>query len=146
MGADLDRFEGLDKVQDEGVDVPIIGPDGEPLGWTIRVAGPDSARAKRIQRRIVASRVNRRTTAALSSEEVEAEQLQGLAELTIGWSPVKLFGGDFPYSAANAKKLYSTSFLGFVRDQVNIGSGDRAGFFEKLSTGSAKPSEQPGQT
>lgn len=139
MTVDLDVFSNLAAVQEEGIDVDIMGPDGEPLGWTIRMAGPDSERARRAERRMINGRLGIRKPTA---ESIEDEVLQGIAEMTISWTPVILFGADLPCTVENAKKVYSTPSLRFVFDQINIAAGDRARFFSLSQKGSAKPSKK----
>lgn len=134
---DLSQFDTLSAAQEQGIDVEILDPAGKPIGVSIKMAGPDSERAKKAQRRITNARLARRNLKPLTAEEIEEEVMASLGDMTISWSPITLDGADLPCTPDNAAKLYRR--FPFIRDQVNEAAGDRAGFLQPSASPSAKP-------
>jgi hypothetical protein len=127
--ADLAEFDSLTKAQEEGIDVEIKGPDGKaPLGFSIKVAGPDSERAQAASDAIQQSLIEREDLDDLSAEERRANGLRYLAKLVISWTPFILDGGELECSEENAVKLFSR--FPFIRLQVDHKAGRRANFLQ----------------
>ena len=69
---DIGSFDALTKAQDDGIDVPIVHPvTREPIGLTIRVAGPDSERQRAARRMITNARLQTRSMKLPTAEELE---------------------------------------------------------------------------
>lgn len=105
---------------------------GEPVGITLRVHGADSAAYRdcmRRQQRQIADRMAKNRKLRLTVDEMEANGLELLAAVTIGWSPFDLDGKDFPWSEENAAALYRR--FPWIRDQVDEFVGDRANFLPR---------------
>ena len=138
---DLGQFDAAIEAMETGIDLPIVGMDGKPLGLTIRIAGPDSARAQAAREALHQEAVESERMTPLSAAETTAQGTRFLAKLTMGWSPkVKVDGEggeELDYSEANAIRVYEK--YRFIRQQVDNAAGSRAGFF----LASRKPSPKP---
>lgn len=109
---DIDELDALDTAD------MVVLSNGRPTSWVWTFAGPGhdktvqaSNKAVRDRLRIEAeqeqARVNGRKWKA--EEETPAAALNRNAgyvvDRLIGWTPVKMSGEDFPFSAENARKL-----------------------------------------
>lgn len=126
--ADLDVFDDLQKRQNAGIDVPISGPDGKSLGFSIRVAGPDSDLQRQAEEDIVNERIERQDGSSMKAADLAEARLRALARVTLGWGEFRRGGAVYPYSYENAVKLYRD--LPFIRDQINAKAGSRAAFMK----------------
>lgn len=133
---DLSIFDGLQAVQDEGIDVPILGPDQKPLGFTIRVAGPDSERQRAAIQKMADERLESQDASLPTAADIEARQTRGLAMSVMSWTPFKFRGSVLPCNEPNAILLFQT--YPFIRDQVAAKAGSRQAFFD-ASRRSAPP-------
>ena len=131
---DLSAFDAAVKRQEQGIEVDILGPDGEtPIGLKIKVAGPDSQRAQKAQEELADGLLEKQARkgkiARVKPAEARKRGIMYLARVTIGWSPaVKLDGKELAYSVENAERLYTA--LPFIREQVDEAGGDRARFMK----------------
>lgn len=126
---DLASLDAAIKKQDEGLDIDIKGLDGKsPLGFSIKVAGPDSERAAKAHDEIQQELVEREDLSELSLEDRRANGLRYLAKLVISWTPFILEGMELPCTEENAVKLF-TRFK-FIREQVDAKAGRRAAFLK----------------
>lgn len=125
---DLSSFDEAKKKHEEGIDVPILGPDGKSeLGFTIRVAGPDSERAQKAQEELADELIEQENLTRLKAREAAQRGIRYLAKITLGWVPsVVVDGQDLAYSEENAEKLYRRHR--FIREQVDRAAGNRARF------------------
>lgn len=125
---DLSAIEASIRRQDEGIVVDILGPDGKtPLGLKIRVAGPDSARARDGLEDLTDELATGGGTGTTTKAERRDHGLRYLAKMTIGWEGQVKFDGvvqDFSEQAALA--LYRR--FKFIASQVDNAAGDRARF------------------
>ncbi|WP_428029812.1 hypothetical protein [Ancylobacter sp.] len=116
---DLSAIEASIKRQDEGIVVDIMGPDGKtPLGLKIRVAGPDSARA----REGLEALIDELTAEGGAGNATKAERydhgLRYLAKTSMSWEgQVKFDGKVHDFSEAAALALYRR--FGFISPQVD---------------------------
>jgi hypothetical protein len=131
--ADLDMYADLQTRQNEGIDVPIKGPDGSLLGFSIRVAGPDSALAQQAEEDIVNERISREDGSSMNASALAEARLKGLAKVTLGWGEFKRGGAIYSFSYENALKLYRD--MPFIRDQINVRAGSRAAFMRPSAEG-----------
>lgn len=125
---DLAQFDDAVKRQDEGIMVKIMAMDGRtPLGFSIRVAGPDSERAKSATEEITDELIDMGNTARLNARETAQRALIYLSKVTMGWEPsVVMDGQELAFSEENALKLYQR--FAFIREQVDRAANNRARF------------------
>ncbi len=102
----------------------------EETDVVIRIAGPDSAQWRAASRKVTNRRLkaaNRSRRLDLTAEEVEFDQIEMLASLTVGWSDtLEVDGKRYPYSYENAKDLYRR--FGWITEQVDEFAKNRANF------------------
>jgi hypothetical protein len=126
---DLSAFDSSTQRQDEGIDVEIRHPaSGDKVGVTIRVAGPDSAAAKKADRLMVNRRLKSRRTGTLNAEELHEETLLKLAHCTLDWSGMVDKGKPLELTIDNAVLVYRRA--PWIMEQVAEVAGDRSRFFE----------------
>lgn len=126
---DLSEFDALSTSQEEGLDVEIVHPKtGDPLGITIRVAGPDSQRQKEAVQRQVDARLRSRSNQPMTGEDIQANNLRLLASSVISWNSVMVDGEQMECTAENAARLFQR--FPFIREQVDAKAGDRAAFLK----------------
>ena len=123
----------------EGADLHLLHPgNGEPVGITITLAGPDSDvfkkaryRARNTTRQMMMKRGGKVKTA----EEEEQEDIEGYAGCTLAWDGVEEHGKKLKCTRDNAIHLYTR--YPWIREQVNFFIGDRANFTKPSSLTSA---------
>lgn len=125
---DLSSFDEAKKKHEEGIEVPIAGPDGKTkMGFSIKVAGPDSERAEAAQGEMIDALAEKQNETHLDRRERVTAGILYLAKITLGWEPnIIVDGEELAYSEANAEKLYRRHK--FIREQVNVAAGNRARF------------------
>lgn len=111
----------------EVAEIAIYDKSGEPTGIKIQVYSPDSEKYRKASMKVRNNtlkfvRKNNGTTA----ERIEADGIEILANVTVGWSGIENNGQPWQYSVENARKLY-TDFP-FIREQVDEFVGDRKNF------------------
>jgi hypothetical protein len=126
---DLSAFDGLKEAQEAGLDVEIKDPKGQPIGISIKIAGPDSERQRKAIQALTNERLNNEDTATATAEDIERNTLKVLASSVISWSPIVLDGSDLPCTEDNAIRLFSR--FPFIREQVEKRAGKRAGFLKR---------------
>ena len=133
---DLSPFDDALRRQEEGAEIAILSMDGKTLtGLVIRVAGPDSERARRAREALHQELVDAQRTTPLTPAEVSSRGARFLAKLTVGWSPnVKVDGDELSASEENAFKVYER--YRFIRVQVDNGA-DRSAFMPASPRSSA---------
>lgn len=125
---DLSAFDDLSKLQDDGIDVPILHPaSGDALGITIRVAGPDSTRQRQARQAIMNKRLQRRNQ-RMRATDIEDENIAVLARSILSWSGVKVSGAELDCNVENAENVLRR--FPFIREQIEQAAGDRAGFLQ----------------
>lgn len=134
---DLSKLDAGIKRQDDGILVPINGLDNKPLGFSIRVAGPDSKRAKAASEamtdELIASEDDGRPTARTGA----VRAIRFLARVTMGWEPAVVLDGEtLEYDEENAFRLYQR--FDFIAQQVNRAAGKRAAFLTGSDEGSSE--------
>lgn len=130
-GVDLTEFEGAVERQNEGIDIHILGMDGKtPLGFSIRVAGPDSKVAEEAQADMADELLEEGNLTRLQARQAAEQGIKYLTKITLGWSqPIKFDGQEHDFTPANAEKLYRR--FKFIREQVDKAAGKRAAFLKK---------------
>jgi hypothetical protein len=133
---EISEFETTDTA-----DMPVKNPKtgkqmmlpGGKAPVTITLAGRDSE----IYRKISRDLANRRAEVAraegisevqLSDAELDAEALDLLTALTLGWNGISSNKEPYPFSQENARKLYER--LPWLREEVDRFVGNRANFMK----------------
>jgi hypothetical protein len=139
MTKDLAELDELKAAQDEGLDVEIFHPvSGEPLGFTITIAGPDSAKQEEARRKQTDARIQRRGVAPMTAEEIKVDALKFLCGTIIRWSPFQLDGKPLELTDANALALFQR--FPWIAEQVDAKAASRAGFTKRSAKGSSPQS------
>jgi hypothetical protein len=136
------KFAGLALATDVAQRMVIIHPGSrQPLrhadgaeAW-IDLHSIDSAAARKTIRAQQDRRMRIRA-ARPTAEELEADNVELLAALTVGWSLCSLDGEalDVPCNPANAQELYAMPALAWLREQVDVFVTDRGNFRRASST------------
>jgi hypothetical protein len=124
---DLADFDSLISSQEEGLDVEIVHPKTrEPLGISIRIAGPDSKRQQDAVNRQIDARLRTQSAEPLTAEETRENNLRLLASSVITWSGVVLDGKPLDSTIDNAVLVFRR--FPFIKEQVDAKAGNRAAF------------------
>lgn len=130
-GFDLSSFgDGLLRAQEEGIEVDILNPKtGDPIGLTVKICGPDSDRSRRIRRQQIEERVRRRKP--MSAVDLEADGLKIIAASVMSWNFKEgvTIDGKVPACTPSEIEAVLRRFP-FIRDQLDVAAGDRAGFMK----------------
>ena len=126
---DLSVLDDNLRVQEEGIDVEIVGPTNKPTGLVIYVYGPDSTHAEKALQQLQAETEKSAAAAfdfdASSAEQTRHRQLRYLALVTKGWNkpvgPEKL-----QFSTDNAYALYGKYKI--IEAQVRFKADTRSSF------------------
>jgi hypothetical protein len=141
--ADLAELDPVVQQQEEGILVPIMNMDGRsPLGFSVRVAGPDSERAARERENWQTALMARGTVEALTPAERAEFSLNYLVGVTIGWGEgdrIQLDGNILEPTPENFRKLYVR--FRFIREQIDLSAGNREDFLAASEKVSSEPSE-----
>lgn len=126
---DLAEFDKLTKAQEDGIDVEIKGPDGKtPLGFSIKIAGPDSERRKKAVQAIMDERIEDEDLDAPTAADNAENVKRVTAAATISWTSFILDGSEYPCTEDNALALYSR--FAWMYEQV-LAKGARRSAFTK---------------
>lgn len=126
----------------QGGIMEVEGPDGVVLrdangaaAMTITLLGSDSQVFRKAQNRNLNKRLTKRNV-KMTAEELEAETIDLLAEVTTGWAGFKdPTGNDIACSRQNAVALYSK--YPFIREQADRFINERANFLPKSESSSS---------
>jgi glutamine amidotransferase-like uncharacterized protein len=106
MTFDLDQFDVVTRAE-EGAKCVLKDPlTGEDTPAYLILAGMDSSIYKQAQHKIANARINRKSTARITIEEIEAEQVGVLVECTLGWGGMVLKGVEVPFDRKSVKMIY----------------------------------------
>jgi hypothetical protein len=96
----------------------------------------DSEIARKHQRAIQRRRLAMRGRMKITPEEIEAEAVDILAALTVGWHLVDLKGEviDLKFTQEDARVLYSDPSISWLREQIDESTADRANFSQGSSS------------
>lgn len=141
---DLSAFDKVIEAQELGLDVPILHMDGKtPLGWSIRVSGPDSDRTRNARAKLQEEVVARQSVEPLTFDERQEQSCRFLSRTSIGISAEKLHpmldGKPVETSEAGFYALYKR--FSFIREQVEMRGVRREDFLEVLSPPSPTQSD-----
>lgn len=133
-------LDGL--VYRDTLEFAICDQDGNETAWRIELAGPGHAATtafndtranlarKREFERQAAERKGK-VWVPPPSADLNAEFAAQFAPRILGWSPVKLGGTAFEYSAENAHRVMVDPALAFVASQIVEQAGKLEDFFAK---------------
>jgi len=123
---DLASFDKMQAIQEAGLDVEIRGPDNKKLGFSIKVAGPDSELQRSVVEKLTNERLQSEDISPLTASEMDTRKTRGLAMSTMGWTDFILDGKVLPFSTDNAYKLFRR--FPFIRDQIEEKASRRTAF------------------
>jgi hypothetical protein len=130
---DLNQFDTVG-ASDEGAvmelrhpvtGIALVQDDGTAV--SIRLAGMDSGRFRKQQRANTDRRL-RGSRRGVTGTEMDAEGLELLVAVTLGWTGIEIDGERPEANAVNVRKVY-TKFP-WIREQVDNFVGDRANFLK----------------
>jgi hypothetical protein len=119
------------EVHDEGFDVQILKPDGEPSGFVVRVAGPESERRKKVERAKIRERLSSGKRVAVTAEQIENFPIDEAVAATISWQYPDGFNGP-SCTPENARKIYKDH--ADIREQVLSAANNLANFTKASRT------------
>lgn len=123
------ELAALQQAQEEGTDVHIMHPiSGEDTGMVIRVAGPDSERARKARNDSTTKKIKARRLAKLDGEELDDDNRMNLAKMVISWSGFVYNGQPIPCAPDRVAKVFRD--FPFIYEQVNLAAGDRGSFIK----------------
>ena len=126
---DLSALAESVKRQTEGIEVEIVGLDGEtPTGLKIRVAGPDSEKGQRAHQETTDWLISQQVDGKVRAVAAAERNITHIAKVTLGWSPEVITDGEeeFPFSQEAAARLYTK--YRYVREQVEKAANNRLRF------------------
>jgi hypothetical protein len=128
---DLSAFDDNLRLQEEGIGVKILGPNGKDTGLIITVCGPDSTRAQAASRALqkeMEEEAAKEGNVDLDSPDIQRRRsISYLAKLTTGWNlPI---GPDrLTHSEENAVTILTKYPL--IENQVRYVADRRSGFIK----------------
>jgi hypothetical protein len=137
---DLSIFD-TKTLADQGFDLDIADiRTGQPSGFRVRILGVDS---EVMQQRIrdeaerIAEAMKRDQRLNETPEESRARRIERLVLATVGWSDnAVILGEAFPFSADNARRLYTDPRFPHIREQVERGIQNRVNFLRAPASSS----------
>jgi hypothetical protein len=139
----MSKFSGLELEVEAPFRLTLLHPvtrqpmrNGDGKNAYIDHYSADSEIARKHQRTVQRRRLAMRGRLKITPEELEAEAVDILAALTVGWYLVDLKGNviDLEFSQDNARELYSNPAVGWLREQIDESTADRANFSKGSST------------
>jgi hypothetical protein len=137
----MSRFAAMELAVDQPSRMTIHHPvTGLPLNngaeeaW-VELYSLDSTKAATYERSLTDRRLQQRNKQALTAEQMEAEHVSRLANLTAGWFLMDFTGTplEVPFSAPAAQELYSSNAMKWLREQVEVFLANRSNFTKSLS-------------
>jgi hypothetical protein len=139
----MSKFDALALAVDSPSRMPIYHPTSQqPLRDTdgnegyLDLLSADSTAAKKYERSVTDRRLAVRGRSKLTAAELEAEAIEQLVALTKGWHLIGLDGSPIAvdFTPTNARELYSSPAMAWLRDQAQAWIADRANFSKASST------------
>lgn len=127
---DISQYDdGIEK-QEEGAEIEILGPDGEPTGAKVRVASYDSQRVKAAIRKAANKALlakNRNPRKAEAVEDREAVTIATVVAAVVSWSGISRGKDALECNEENIRWMID-KFPWFV-EQIDKAASDRTLFF-----------------
>lgn len=117
-------------------EMPVRNPEtGAPTAARITLAGPEHP----LHRRILLDKARRMRASLMKSgkvqlddpEDDEAAETDLLVICTLGWQGISRDGKPLPFSADEARKLYTDPARRWLRDQVRTALGEAQTFITR---------------
>lgn len=137
----MGKFDAMELQVDKPAKLTILHPvTRQPLRDThdesniivafVELFSADSLVARKHNRSIQRRRLDMRGRGKITPEQLEAEAIEMLAALTTNWALVGLDGKalSIEFNAENARELYASEKLSWLREQVDEFASDRANF------------------
>ena len=117
-------------------EVQIKDPNGEPLGVTFELAGPEHPDRKRITfaqtRKYMKAYAKKGRQDITEPEDLEAEKKENLAAFTLGWKGLlDEHGKEIPFSKSAALEMYQDPEMAWLVDQLDTALGDKELFIKR---------------
>ncbi len=109
---------------------PFKNDAGDMMTISIRSRTSEEVRFVTDKQRDRALKDVARGKRTINAEEIEANAVDILVAATAGWTIDNFGGQPFPFNPDNARKLYSTPNLRWIRDQVDQHMGDEGNFIK----------------
>jgi hypothetical protein len=140
----MGKFDGLEIEADKPERMPILHPatrqqlvaadNPEDVAYLDLYSGDSEVRRKH-DRTITKRNLARRTRKEPDPEEIENDVVELFVVMTAGWRLISLDGKpmDVPFSKDNARELYRSSNLMWLREQADQWVSDRGNFLRASS-------------
>ncbi|OBY08333.1 hypothetical protein BAE36_04275 [Rhizobium leguminosarum bv. trifolii] len=130
---DLSLLDENLQLQEDGIEVEIVGPTNKPTGLVIVIVGPDSTTAQKASRDLVKEieqEAAKEGNVDIDGPEAQRRrQITYLAKITKGWNkPPQVDGERLAFSEENVIRLYTKYPI--IENQVRF-KADRRGSFIK---------------
>lgn len=117
-------------------EIEIKDPNGEPLGVTFELAGPEHPDRKRItfaqNRKFLKAYAKTGRAEMPEPEDAEAQKKENLAAFTLGWKGLlDEKGKEVPFSKAAALEMYRDPEMAWLVDQIDNALGDKELFITR---------------
>lgn len=118
-------------------EIQIKDPNGEPLGVTFEMAGPEHPERKRItfaQNRKFLKEYQKSggKPVVQEPEDLEAQKLDNLAAFTLGWKGLLDENGlEIPFSKQTALDMYRDPEMAWLVDQLDTKLSDKELFIKR---------------
>lgn len=141
----MSKFDALELDVDAPSRMTIVHPitkqplrDANGNEAYIDLRSPDSEEARKYERKLTNERLalaRKSRFSAITAEQLEAEQVGRLANLTVGWRLLALDGSplDIEFSSSNARELYENRHMAWLRSQVEAHLDDTTNFMPRSS-------------
>lgn len=140
----MGKFDGLEIEVDKpermpvlhpGTRQPIVNRDDPQEHAYIDLYSGDSEVRRKHDRTIQKRRLSARNRRPMTPEEIEGDVVDLLAAMTAGWRLFSLDGAllDVPCTADNARELYASTKMAWLREQVDEWTADRGNFLKASS-------------
>lgn len=139
--ADLSELDKVIEAQEEGRLIPIVNFDGvSPLGFSIRVAGPDSKMADAARQTMQQELIDRESLEPLTPDERRIQGMRYVSRITMGFEPQAILDGrPLENTPEDAFKLYNR--FRFIYKQIDDVAGRREDFLSAVVSPSPTQSE-----
>lgn len=135
-GVDIGELD-LVSASDVAFEFEVVSPkDERGLGVFISVVGENADRVQRVlrgefnrRRKLEVQMQKRNKQEATPIEEDEQLAIESCVARTVGWRGLTKGGAEFPFTAENARKLYTSNSA--IRAQVAAASNNVANFSKK---------------